>query len=195
MAIKDTDKPAPVENYPNPIDLREHPEIKGALDKLAKSPKFQVDMSLMDEIEGLVSVAKESRAGAEALRLPKRYKTSEDLHKLSAFFAETQANRDRVIEIKHSFLELQRSLKILHKKFLGVIYQYKAISKLSPAPAREATIDYILEPLLDRMSKVDMIMNAASEADRNLGNTHFTLKELRAIGVIFIEGERAQRGV
>lgn len=183
------------EEYPEPISLRQHPDLVRGFKRLEESKKFLVDMSLMDEITGYVSVAKERGEKATKMRLPSRYKTEDDLHDLAAFIKETQANRDRVIEIKLGFLPLQRMLNQLWEEFLGLIYSYPCISKCTPAPARDAAINRVLAPLRDRMSMVDMIIAAASECDRNLGNAYFTIKELKAIGMIYIEAKRAQRGV
>lgn len=182
-------------SYETPEDLLSHPKLVAAFKKIEESPKFLVDMSLMDEVRRYVSVAKEAGEKADRLRLPRRYKTEDDLHKLSAFLEETQANRDRVIEIKLQFLPLQRSLDRMWEKFVGLLYQYDCIRKLAPAPARDATINYVLDPLRDRISKVEMIISAAAEVDRNLGNAYFTLKELKAIGIVYIEAKRAQKGV
>ncbi len=183
------------EEYPDPISLREHPDLVRGFKKLDESPKFKIDMSLMDEITSYVSVAKESGEKATKMRLPSRYKTEDDLHKLTEFIKETQANRDRVIEIKLGFLPLQRTLNRLWEDFLGLVYSYPCIAKRSPAPARDAAINHVLAPLRERMSKVDMIIAAASECDRNLGNAYFTIKELKTIGIVYIEAKRAQRGV
>jgi hypothetical protein len=181
--------------YDTPEDLLAHPKLVAGFKKIEATAKFAVDMSLMDEIKGYVSIAKAAREKADKLRLPTRYKTEEDLHRLAAFLVQTQANRDRVIEIKLQFLPLQRSLDRMWEKFVGLIYQHDCIRKLAPQPARDATINYVLDPLRERISKVAMIIAAAAEADRNLGNAYFTLKELKTIGIVYIEAKRAQKGV
>lgn len=182
-------------NYDTPEELLAHPQLVAAFKKIEASPKFRVDMSLMDEITRYVSIAKEAGEKADKLRLPGRYKTEADLHRLAAFLEQTQANRDRVIEIKLQFLPLQRSLNRMWEKFIGLLYQYDCIRKLAPAPARDATINYVLDSLRERISRVELIISAAAEADRNLGNAYFTLKELKTIGIVYIEAKRAQKGV
>jgi len=179
----------------DPMKLREHATIAAIFAALEDKAKFRVDQSLIDEIVAAVSVAKEFRDKADKLRLPKRYQTEDDLHKLAAFLAEAQAKRDRVIEIKVEHMPLRVSLTKLWDRALGTMYQYDSIAKMTPAPKRDAMINFILEPLRERMAAVDMIIEAAAEADRNLGNAYFTLKELKAIGTIYLEAKRAQRGV
>lgn len=182
------------DSYNLPEDLMRHPQLLAGFKKIAESPKFKVDLSLMDEIRRYVSIAKEASEQADKIRLPDRYETSADIHRLAAFIRRVQANRDRVIEIKIEFMPLRRSLNRLYEKFVGLLYQYDCIRKLAPAPARDATINWVLDPLRERMSLVEMIMDAASECDRNLGNAYFTLKELKAIGEIYIEEKNKTRG-
>jgi hypothetical protein len=183
------------DRFADPLELRNHKEIHSIFNALEERAKFKIDMSLMDEMVQAVSVAKEMRAAADQMRLPSRYKTSDDLHELAKFFREAQAKRDRVIEVKLDHMPLRRSLETFWDRSLGVIYRYDSVAKMSPAPRREATINYVLQPLKERIRDVDLIIEAASEADRHLGNVHFTLKELKAIGTIYIEGERNQKGV
>jgi len=178
-----------------PLDLIDHPELIKMVRTVTENAKYQVDMSLVDEMQGYVSVAKKAREKAHAMRLPDRYQTEADLHELAKFFKEVQANRDRVIEIKIGFLPLRRSLKRIMEEAVALLYQYPVVAKVSPAPARDAIRDKILGPLRDVSSKVEMMIEIASEVDRHLGNAHFSLKELKAIGIIYIEGARAQRGV
>ena len=180
--------------FEDALELRTHVEI-AAIFKALEQPKLKVDMSLMDEMVSAVSVAKDMRAHADSMRLPSKYKTEEDLHKLAAFFAEAQSKRDRVVEVKLDHMPLKRSLGRFWDRAVATLYQYESFYKITPAPRRDSYLDMILEPLKDRISEVDMILEAASEADRHLGNVHFTLKELKAIGVTFIEGKRAQKGV
>ena len=176
-------------------DLLAIPEVKSIFEALENKPKLKVDLSLMDEVIEAVSVAKKFREKAESMRLPKRYKTEDDLHALAEFLTESQAKRDRVIEIKLEHMPLKRTLDKLWERALGTLYEVDEIAKMSPAPRRDATLNNLLAPLRDRISKVALIIEAASEADRHLGNVYFTLKELKAIATTYIEGQRAQKGV
>ena len=170
------------ERFEKITDLAKHKKILAIFTALEERPTLKVDMSLMDEIVEAVSVAKEFRAKADAIRLPKRYKTEDDLHELAAFLAETQAKRDRCVEVKVEHMPLQNTLSKFWRNALGILFQYDLIANLSPAPKRDAMLDYVLAPLKDRIEQVEMIIKAASEADRNLGNAYFTIKELKAIG-------------
>ena len=176
-------------------DFLENPELQRAFKTIEESKKFKVDMSLMDELRSYVSVAKVACENADRMRLPNRYKTEEDLHKLCAFIAEVQAKRDRVIEIKVEFIPLQRALRRIWEEAIGLFYSYEHLAKLSPAPRRDAAINKILGPIREAMSKVDMIIDTATDIDRHLGNAYFTLKELKAIGTVYIEASQRQRGV
>ena len=175
-------------------EIPSHPKV-AAFIKRMEEPLFQIDMSLMDEIQGYVSIAKETREKADKMRLPDRYKTKDDLHALCAFIARVQAFRDRVIEIKLGLMPLQRSVHRIHKKTSNQLYHFTSIAKASPAPMRDAVISQILSPIEDTMSKIDMMIEACCEVDRHLGNAWFSLKELRAIGSIYIESKGPQEGV
>jgi len=128
------------------------------------------------------------------MRLPKRYKTVEDLHLLGGFIAEAQACRDRAIEIKIGHMPHRRALMLLWEKCVGFLYKFEEIRKCAPAPARDAAINYVLAPLRERIEMVNNIIEAAGEADRNLGNTYFTLKELKSIGIAYIEAQNIEKG-
>ena len=199
--VSNKKKPAaekkPVEITPpiDPLTLRDHVQIKAIFTALEEKAKFKVDMSLMDEMVNAVCIAKELRAKAHEMRLPSRYKTEDDLHELAAFFREAQSKRDRVIEIKLDHMPLRKTLSRFLDAAMAILYQHDFITKMSPAPKRDVTMKHILKPLYDRIVDVDLIIESASEADRHIGNAHFTIKELKAIGMIFIEGTRNQRGV
>lgn len=182
-------------DFKTPESLREHHDIATVFKTLKDSAKFQADTTLMDEVVSAVSIAKGFRETADNMRLPKRYKTEEDLHDLAIFFVEAQAKRDRVIEIKLDFLPLRASLARLWDRCHSVVYQYEVIYKITPAPRREAMIKYVLEPLRERMAEVDMIIEAATEAASHLKDAYFTLRELKGIGTTYIEGQREQKGI
>lgn len=182
-------------DFDDPYELKEHKEIQAIFSAIEDRPKFKVDMSLMDEMVQAVSIAKHLRQSAENIRLPSRYKTSDDLHKLVQFIREVQANRDRVIEVKLDHMPLRKTLDSFWERCLGILYKYESISKMSPAPKRDAVINFILQPLKDRIRDVDLIIGAATEADTHLNNAHFSIKALKDIGEIYIEGEKGQKGV
>jgi hypothetical protein len=175
-------------------EIAGHPKVVAFLEKM-RDKVFEVDLSIMDEIQSYVSIAKESRETADKMKLPNQYKTKEDLHRICGFVAKVQACRDRVIEIKIGMLPLQRSIHRIHKRASAQLYHFAGIMKASPASARDAFISGILSPIEDTMSKVDMIVDACNEVDRHLGNAWFSLKELRAIGTIYLEAKGHQEGV
>jgi len=175
-------------------EIVNHPKVQAFLSRM-KDDMFNVDMSLMDEIKSYVSIAKETREKADKIKLPDRYKTKDDLHALCAFIARVQAYRDRVVEIKLDLMPIQRSIHRIYKKASDQLYHFTGIAKASPAPVREAAIGHILAPIEDHKSKIDMLVDSCNEVDRNLGNAWFSLKELRAIGAIYIEAKDVQEGI
>jgi len=175
--------------------IQAHPKVAPLLEKIKSDPKFKIDISLMDEIRGYVSIAKHSNETADKIRIPSRYKTGEDVEKLGVFIARTQAYRDRVIEIKLGILPLQRAIHRIHKKAHDQLMFFDSIRNTSPAPARDAFIDSILYPITRVLCDIDTMMDALNEADRHLGNAFFSIKELRTIGAIFIESQKAVKGV
>lgn len=177
-----------------PADLRNHEKLQKAFHRLETEPKFQFDLSVIDEIEHLVSITKHYKESVDKMRVPSRYQTAEDLSKLTEFIARAQAHRDRAVEIKIGHLPQRRALKMLYEKCIGFLYRFEEIRKCSPAPSRDAAINYVLYPIRDMMSQVDMIIEAASEADRNLGNVYFSLKELKSIGMAYIEAQQKEKG-
>jgi hypothetical protein len=175
-------------------DLRDNPRLKAAFALLATNDKFMVDPSVIQEVVFLSSVARSRKEQADRMRLPKRYKTTDDLHELTSFIVEVQGNRDRVMEIKIGHLGQRRALQLLWEKCVGFLYRFEEIRKCSPAEARAAMINYVLHPLRERITQVNDIIEAASEADRNLGNAYFSLRELKSIGMAFIEAKAKETG-
>ena len=74
--------------FDNPLELAKHKTIHKIFEAVEKNAKLKVDMSLIDEVVEAVSVAKEFRAKASEMRLPKRFKTEDDLHQLVEFLGE-----------------------------------------------------------------------------------------------------------
>jgi len=175
--------------------VKAHPKVAPLLEKIASDPRYKIDISLMDEIRGYVSIAKHANETADKIRLPSQYKTGDDVEKLGLFIARTQAYRDRVVEIKLGILPTHRAIHRIHKKARDQLMFFESIRKTSPAPARDAFIDAILYPITKVEDEIDLLMDALNEADRHLGNAFFSIKELRTIGAIFLESQKAVKGV
>lgn len=165
---------------------RRRPDVERILAVL-RDPRYTFDMSLIDEMCRYIAGAQRDQNRSAA-----QYRTDEDLQCIGQDMAEVQRLRSRVMEIKTKHRYVQKSLRRLWDVGAAVL-RSGPINGLSNAEARNAAIIWVLEDLRKRIDDVDTLVETAEDADRHLNNAYYTLKELAAITISYIEGRRHDR--
>jgi hypothetical protein len=165
-------------------DFKELPEIQKLLERVAE-PVFDVDVSLHDEMDKYY-IAGGTKKGKVPRRIPKRVHSEKDLERVLELFEECQAYRDRVLEIlvehKPLYRELKRAIDLAESCLIG----WPAYRELKNERARHLALMRAVGPIHDRLNKVKNLVERCELVISNLDHTHFTLKEIREIGVVYL---------
>jgi len=167
--------------------LRQTPQIRkimGALDE----PRYTVDLSLIDELREYMETLQrhQDQSGAS-------FRTQDDLQRLAAQLAEVQRLRSRVMVIKFEHGWARKSLRRLYE-VAGAILRTGPVGGLANQSARDGAVTWVLHELRSRLDQFDLIVETADEAERHLGNSYFTVRELIAVNTNYLEHCRHDRG-
>jgi hypothetical protein len=165
-------------------DFQTLPEIQKLLDRIAE-PVFAIDMSLHDEMDKYY-IAGGTKKGKVPRRIPKRVHSEKDLERVLELFEECQAYRDRVLEILLEHKPLQRELVRAIDLAESCLLRWPAYKELRNERARHLALLRVVGPIEDRLLKVKGLVERCELVISNLDHTHFTLKEIREIGVVYL---------
>lgn len=169
---------------------RDHPhvkEVRVALD----DDRFTIDMSLLKELRLLLKAAQKDLQAAAWM---KQLKDAGDLRSTVPMFGACQRDRCRIAEIIMSFVEMRQALyKLWVVAEVALVEAFSDIATVKPEKYKDKLLTVINSELSDRRSNVDTILETARQADETLKALHFTLKEVKEVGIAQIEAEKAQR--
>lgn len=173
----------------NISDFFKDPTIRRIMHELETDARLRIDMSLIDELERYTRYAKQFDDISHA-----SYKTLADLHGLAAEFERVQFARGRAISIKIGHLPIAKILRRFWSAGTTALYNgFPEIAKVSPVARKDQLIATILAPLRERLDNVEVVLEAATEVERLLGNGHFSLMELKQINVAHIDAVKQER--
>jgi len=156
------------------------------LKRKLSSKQFFVDESVMDELKSFKVFSVRAKSIARNIRVPIANWSKRELSKLASLFEETQAYRDRTLEIRISIKSILNELISIENLARSYVYdKYRDhISMLGNQEARNAFMQRTFRPLYEIKRQLEFILDTAEMVEINLSNTHFALKEIRAIAEI-----------
>jgi hypothetical protein len=165
-------------------DFQQLPEIKKLLSRVS-DPVFDIDKSLHDELDKYY-IAGGTKKGKIPRRIPKQIHSERDLERVLELFEECQAYRDRVLEILLEHKPLQRELKRAQDLAESCLLSWPSYKELRNERSRRLAMLRITGPIEDRLLQVNSLVERCEMLISNLDHTHFTLKEIREIGVVYL---------
>jgi hypothetical protein len=159
--------------------------IKEIRDSLKLKSTYQIDDSLLEELDAYLSVAKSLKG--KIRKIPYGVNGPEDLKIIGMLFSRTQSYKDRVREIDIKFLELLGAFRVLKKGAVEYLWNMYGgeLSDLKPVARQQIFIDGVLSDIDEFVAKAEMVREKAQIIIQNLTDSHFTLKEISAIAVMF----------
>lgn len=161
--------------------LQELPELAKALELLHTDKRFNVDLSLLKELNLTVRLI-----GTNIAKL-KTHKSNQDLQELATYFKNVQASRSRVTEIRLRLIPVRTWLRRIIDTASAALYRDGAIAKVTPQAARSLMLTAALGDLRTRLDDVEAVLDVTSAAGEALKDAYFTLKEIKDINCHFIE--------
>ena len=169
---------------------RDLSEVKAARLRLTED-KYKVDMSLLKELRLMLKMAQKDLQAAAWMR---QLKDVEDLNSTVPMFGSCQRDRCRVAEITLSFTELKSELyKLWISVEVALVEAFEEIATVKPEKYKDKLLATINLELHESRSAVDTILESARHTDEALKALHFTLKEVKEVGISRLETEKAQR--
>ncbi len=154
----------------------------------ARMVKFKCDQSLVPELKGYVIFSQPSRKAFEP-------KAANDLKQLIKEMEKTQDFRDRVTGILIQGKNLVDDMDILIKS--GTAYLYTQFSQemksCSNKETRDASIRYVLDPIIRRRDQWRGLLEIAELAKTNLNETYFALREIGENGRKILDARNVRR--
>lgn len=158
-----------------------------------KAERLKIDSSIIIELEKYFVICTEIKEGGKRLRaVPICSYGAKEAAQLASLFEKTQAYRDRTLSIKLGMLSKMTELRTIESIGERYIYEHynKHIEAMKTSSIRETAKDILLEPLGDKIRKVDDILTKANLIYENLKDTYFCLKEIKDIAISFLTSTR-----
>lgn len=155
--------------------------------KRVQGEKFNVDTSIVDELNMYTVFAKYDPSKKKIVRrVPSSFDTTA-MQKLVKLLEETQAKKDRVSEIKISFMGLEAGLLAIKSTCESYIYDYyiTEFNAVKNETARTAFLRAIFKEVYEKLELVQYILSVAEVTDKNLTNSYFSLREISQLSIAF----------
>ena len=167
--------------------IQEEPWLASIIARLEK-PRFQLDMSIIDEIKDLTRLQSTAFVNGTA-RLPV-VRSKADLYTLQEASAECLANRGRVTEIVVSYLAVKYALDALWEVAEAKLQAHAAYRFQPNEKARSLFVAACLEELHSKRVHVNQVLEMSESLKEALTHTHFAIKQQIDVG-IFLLGDRS----
>jgi len=175
----------------NSSDFYKDPTVRRILQQLEVDGRLKIDMSIMDELQGYTVYAKKFEDISHAT-----YRTLEDLHRLAATFEYVQFTRGRVIGIKVGHMPVLKILRRLWSAATTALYEnFPELAKVSPVARKDHLLATVLARLREQLDNAEVLIEAATDVERLLGNAHFMMIELKQINEAFLEADKRERNI
>jgi hypothetical protein len=158
------------------------------LKKKLNSKRFILDPSILEELKTFRVFSRTSRHHRELRRVPVSSYGRKELFKLSSLLEETQAFRDRVLDVRVYMQQLLIDLGSIEN--IAKAYMYDKYSDRMRALRNDATrtifMRSVLRPLYEIKDEIQFTLETSELTETNLSNTHFALKEIRSIAELVL---------
>ena len=179
---------------PEDVACDQYQKVQATLDEIKQDPTIiqineqvktklssQLDKTLLAELQNYL-VFSVIIAGQEVQSVPQSFNTTDEWEILQNLSVQTQAYRDRVIDVQFKIVQIKQKLDKLWRHaevYISTTYQ-TTLGTLGP---KASVIKVILEPLADLYDEINTLNVQCDRITTNLTSTRLALSEIKEVAL------------